>query len=421
MKIKNSFQTFLALLGTTFSFSFLTADSPYSHKPRDYSPPDSVPQTSWMYMVDIQKFQRKWKKPPPEWMLRGIRKELAPFYSKKITQEALHETFQQVHPLSYTRYRIFHNKIYRSGPDLFGLDSYFRTLGRLADYPGVPDLPDIDFILGQRDGVPMNYDPPDYWITPDFQDQAPIFAFARSESAPYVVCVPDAFTIAEWKKLSQEILANNSLYPWSAKEKKAFWRGQPSDFLRALPPHLLLETYSSQPRCILCALSLLYPEEIDAGFNAPGPSPTYLWEKFQPYTKTGVFPEKHLRYAYLPVLDGAMCTFPGYLWRLLSNSVTFKHPGGVQWFYEGLEPYVHYIPIDYRLENLLDQLNWAKFHDNECQKIAENATHFVLENVMMEDIYLYQMLVFLEYAKCQAFDGSHLRYTKKESQWTRIR
>lgn len=419
----------LPLLFSISILTSLTAGSPYHTLPRKYNPPESVPHSSWMFTVDIPKFQTKWKTETPSWMIRGIQKELAPFYHKKITQDSIAKTFEILTPPDApkryvaARFRIIDNRVYRMGWEgPFGYDRFFRTLGRLCDYPGVPDLPNIDFILSQLDGIPMKYDPPDFWITQNFEDQAPVMSFARSKEAPYILCIPDVFTLNEWHILSKEIYSSSSNINWEEKKKKAFWRGQPSDFHRALQPVEIVRDYPNQPRHIICDLSKRYPDLIDAGFNAPGAAPTYLWNSLDHLTKTGVNPVGHLEFAYLPVLDGAMCTWPGYLWRLLSNSVAFKHPGGIQWFYEGLQPYVHYIPIDYRLENLPEQIEWAQSHDEKCSEIIKAANEFVLNYVMMEDLYFYQLLLFLEYAKCQDFDTrAFRREVEKDSRWVRIR
>ena len=43
------------------------------------------------------------------------------------------------------------------------------------------------------------------------------------------------------------------------------------------------------------------------------------------------------------------------------------------WYNEYLKPYVHYVPVDHDLENLIEQIKWCKTHDIECQKIVDNA------------------------------------------------
>jgi len=60
----------------------------------------------------------------------------------------------------------------------------------------------------------------------------------------------------------------------------------------------------------------------------------------------------HVKYKYLLDIDGNTCTWPHCYELLLSNSVMFKQESkDIQWFYRGILPYEHYVPIsnDYRI------------------------------------------------------------------------
>lgn len=430
--------TMKRMLALFFLFAQVYAESPHPVQPHEYIAPD-LPSKSFFYTVDIEKLQARLAQPIPEWMVERVQKELAPFKEIPISQEALKATFAHIITSSgvaphYVRYRIVNRKIYRYGPVVPGVDHYhlvildahLRTLARFCDYPRIPDLPDVDFILNLSDGIPCAGDSSDFWIMKERKDQAPVFTFARKDQAPYLISLPgDRFTLPEWWELSQRIHSTNGHYAWKNKKKKAIWRGQPTDF----SPHFywcaeeeIVKHYSEQPRYRLCALSLLHPDLIDAGFNAPGNSPSALINFIKSCMKTGMSPSDHLSCAYLPVLDGAMCTYPGYLWRLLSNSVVFKQEAGTsQWFYDALKPYVHYIPVHHNMDNLVDQIIWAKNHDKECQAIAARAKQFVQDHLMYDGIYLYQLYQLLEYKKCQAFSSEDLANTPHDPQWVRIR
>ena len=80
----------------------------------------------------------------------------------------------------------------------------------------------------------------------------------------------------------------------------------------------------------------------------------------------------------------------------MSNSVVLKQiTPNRQWYYGGLEPYRHYIPVKADLSDLMEKINWAQEHDEEAKEIAEQATQFVKNNLMIEDtfLYLYQLLL----------------------------
>ncbi len=416
-------------------FAFCSVTSVLEGQKTPYNPPPGMPDGTWIYVVDTPTFQRKWALPIPEWMVTRITQELAPFINSKISQRALDRTFAKIAPVCPrdTRYRIINGAIYRYGPDPYGFgDYYLRGVVHCASLEGVPDFPNVDFIFHQGDGIPIApgfFHPPYFWVTEDFKDQAPILSYARSKDAHYIISIPDRFTIpaSAWSKLIPAILHQNEQIPWEKKIKKAFWRGTTTDFRRhAIGAYTLQEVeeiYSSRARWILCDFSLKRPDLVDAGFNVVHDPAVNLATFVRPMMKEGVSPAGHLNYAYLPVLDGYTSTFPGYLWRLLSNSVALKQEtSDSQWFYDALKPYVHYIPIQENMEDLEQVILWARDHDEECQQISANARKFVLENLMMEDLYLYQLLVFLEYAKYQDFDLQDLlEETTNDSKWIRIR
>lgn len=385
-------------------------------------PPKKGDTSHRLATVNRAKFKEKLAQPIPKWIEESVCASLAPFQEKGISQRALTATYEKIQKEApnapyFCRYRILDQKIYRKGEDLSQMDHFFRTLLLLTP------VPDVDFILSQCDGIPLDDAPMNFWIPEDQEEQSPLFAFAKAKGALNVICIPDRFTIPEWPNLIREILQANGQYPWERKKRMAVWRGQPSDSFRRLwESSFLMQHYQTRPRYLLCSLSQMYPDFIDAGFNAPGGIPQVLIEGVLPLMKPGFSPSDHLTCAYLPVLDGAMCTFPGYLWRLLSNSLPLKQEAMTeQWFYSALRPYVHYLPIQEDLSNLIEQIDWARSHDEECRKMAEAGTEFVLSNLMPEDLYLYQSYLLEQYAACQKLQGKDLREeTEKDPSWAKI-
>ena len=50
------------------------------------------------------------------------------------------------------------------------------------------------------------------------------------------------------------------------------------------------------------------------------------------------------------------------------------------------------------IDDLDRKLEWAKTHDKEVKKIAEESTKLMAERMRMEDVYCYMYRLFLEYA-----------------------
>ncbi|MEI8365360.1 MAG: glycosyl transferase family 90 [Parachlamydiaceae bacterium] len=89
---------------------------------------------------------------------------------------------------------------------------------------------------------------------------------------------------------------------------------------------------------------------------------------------------------------------------LWSNSVVLKQTSdNIQWYYLGIKPYEHYIPVANNFSDLIDKIKWAKEHDNEARQIALNGTQFVLNNLRKENTQLYLFLLLTKYAELQKF------------------
>ena len=85
-----------------------------------------------------------------------------------------------------------------------------------------------------------------------------------------------------------------------------------------------------------------------------------------------------LHYKYLLSLEGNDVS-TGLKWMLYSNSVVFMPPPTtVSWAMEDLlVPFYHYIPVEPGGSNLLEMVQWARAHDEECQRISQQATQYM--------------------------------------------
>ena len=343
----------------------------------------------------------------PAWAKEQISGDFSDFIAHGITKEALDQTFAKIESQNIFayRYRIIDDEIFRIGKEDGRAEIFEKNLRKIAKSVR---LPNVDFIICMMDGVPENYVPNDFWIVenPDFQ--APLLAWAKKESAKKVVLVPDIFMSLRdsWQRRVETIQKHYEIIPWERKIKKAFWRGTASD------KGYTIDNYLQKPRFLLSRASLEAPEKVDAGFfQTNDPFFTQLFLQmglFRSYTSI----EEHLEYKYLPVLDGYMCTYPGYQWRLLSGSLTLKQESDeIQYFYSALHPYVHYLPIKNDMSDLLEKIDWAIDHDEECKRIAQSARDFAQRNLMLDSVYSYLYCVLKTYASFQTFD---LRKTRVE-------
>jgi hypothetical protein len=335
----------------------------------------------------LQQFRKKISSPPPVWMQRQIENDLC---VKKISLSAIESTQQVIREkkIEYTnRYRIVNRKLYRyldpitskiqekwSEEQRAPIDWFEMGIKTLLEMASIPNL---DFIVTHRDGT---FEP--FYLVEDPSNQAPILGWAKLKSTPYLVLIPDYRSLSSvWyndiKKLREEKYFNGPKTSWDHKQPAAFWRGALTE-----PIH----------RLQIAVLSNQFPNLIDAGIIEGN--------LFSQLKKPPASYEEHLQYKYLPVLDGVMCTYPGYQWRLLSDAVVFKQESDqIQWFYGALEPFVHYVPIKQDLSDLVERICWARANDNFCKKISANATDFATKNLMYDDVYCYLYYVLIAYSR----------------------
>ena len=86
-------------------------------------------------------------------------------------------------------------------------------------------------------------------------------------------------------------------------------------------------------------------------------------------------------------------------WKHFSNSVIFKPDSRwVQWYYAAMEPYVHYIPVNKNLDDLVESLQWALQHDEQAKAIAQNCRDFALTHMTLTHDLVYLYYVIMKYS-----------------------
>jgi hypothetical protein len=229
------------------------------------------------------------------------------------------------------------------------------------------------------------------------QNSVPIFTFSANKKAINVALIPDceALNPIDRRYLIQAIQKASLMHPWSSKKATIFWRGTPTG--EDETARITARSWIN-PRHQLVQMSLNHPAWINAEFTytyrasdyqkneqglPPVSSPVY-WEKILPVSKP-VHPKAHLLYRYLIDIDGYSSCFSRTFWILLSNSILLKQvTDNRQWFYQGLEPYVHFIPLESDLSNLEEQYKWCLEREQECRRISKEASQFALNYLTYE-------------------------------------
>jgi hypothetical protein len=114
--------------------------------------------------------------------------------------------------------------------------------------------------------------------------------------------------------------------------------------------------------------------------------------------------EDHNKYKYVAWLDGnGPCS--GRSEKLVSgNSLLFKLESEyVEFYYSGLKLRKHYMPLKADMSDLVDQLAWARSHDDEARKMASQM-HDFSNQLSPESIACYLQGLLERYASLLTYD-----------------
>ncbi len=332
--------------------------------------------------------------PPPQWMYDQIHADLAKYSASGIDVRALDREMEREQETGFerqlVRYKIRGNQIavsdYLNPPPATSLRIQWVTeaIERLAKEVS---LPDTDFIVTMHDAL-------------DNQPlEAPVFAFAKDPAtSPMVVLIPDFEALHGRPSTLRHVMAANARFPWETKWEKSVWRGSRTGSVAgaAFTP----ESFLQYPRSKTVHLSLENPELIDARFTTHAQEGGELHARFPDYFGNFLSEQDQIPYKYQLLIDGNSCAYAGAYWRWFSNCVVLKQSStNIQWYYEALSPFVHYIPVDHDMGNLVERLRWARDHDAEAKSISMQAQGFALENLNDYRIMQYLYLTLTEYSR----------------------
>ncbi|KAI8608243.1 glycosyl transferase family 90-domain-containing protein [Chytriomyces sp. MP71] len=205
--------------------------------------------------------------------------------------------------------------------------------------------------------------------------------------------------------------------PWEAKQTVLFWRGATTggklsldtpwrkygrirlmQWLQSvwMPKHPGSTFDASQEQAPLLAQNL----SVDLGFNE-------IVQEYNPEISEAIEREfglkgrvefdKAVRFKYLLVVDGN--SWPSRLQQYLqTNSVVLYNGIFTDFYTANLKPMVHYVPIKLDYSDLEEKMDWLQQHDEEAQKIVQNAQELLRKWGNMNQMRCYIALLLLEYS-----------------------
>jgi hypothetical protein len=208
---------------------------------------------------------------------------------------------------------------------------------------------------------------------------APILTTSKDSSKNIerdLILIPDYMSLEDIPKLTPRILKANETYPWNQKDETILWRGGHADISGFR--HAVVEYSQQHPNSMVDAKFVIAKDE------------------YMP-------PEMQIRAKYLLNIDGHTAAWTRPIWQLLSNSVFLKQESPLtQWYYQALQPDVHYIAVNNNPAQLEPTI--SKYADEQLRLIAANGSEFAKENLTIDDMLAYIIMALQKYQALQ-LDG----------------
>jgi len=149
-------------------------------------------------------------------------------------------------------------------------------------------------------------------------------------------------------------------------------------------------TKENNPRLKAAYMSTITPPEddiplLDAGITNWNPRARKLQGmrylqaidvKKQPPLVSKLSPQEQSNYKYIINIDGHVTAFRLSLELSFGSVILLVKSNYHIWYMNMLKPYVHYVPVESDLSDLIEKIRWCRSNDAKCQEIASNALQF---------------------------------------------
>ncbi|KNC87174.1 hypothetical protein SARC_00702 [Sphaeroforma arctica JP610] len=317
--------------------------------------------------------------------------------TKETTQNALASTRLGI------LYQIIDGKLYRSGGIsedkrcVFSMrcDGVEHMLHAVLDTHKERPMPNVEFVLNERD-YPM--------ITAQSEVALPVFSFSRNsrfldimypnwsffKGGPCVKTEPGC--LGRWDLKIESMSRSADRYPWVEKLELAFFRG----------------SRTSNQRDPLVLLSREHPYLAEAGYVK-----NQAWKSIadtlgrEPAEDVSL--DDHCKFKYLFNFKGVAASFR-FRHLFLCGSLVFHVLSGeddwLEFFYPGMQPWVHYIPVKPDFSDGQQLIEWAMRYDALAKVVAENGQRFIIDHLRMEDVHGYWYHLLRKYSKLLSYEPS---------------
>lgn len=192
-----------------------------------------------------------------------------------------------------------------------------------------------------------------------------------------VAAIPDhRFYTERGNSSLRATIHDESLDDWSMKRSLAFWRGTTSG---RIDEKIGKTSIENLPRYKLCKLSVNNAEMLDARISkisrrASGDVKDEVLEKMRVEGVWGDVVDftEFSHYKYLVEIDGNVTPWSFFQKLMMGSCVLRVESDRKQWFYHQLVKWVHYVPVQQDMSDLIEKIQWCKDNDDQAREIAKN-------------------------------------------------
>ena len=329
----------------------------------------------------------------PQWMANQINADLAPFRNKPISFRNMLDFYHSDSPYPILiKATIINNQLFIETKENYNgnirVEAFEQSLQKICN---MGPLPDVVLLISQEDGFFWDYS----------QGEVPIFAQSKEKGA-CALLLPDFEALRSAYQVLKGTDITSYTPKWQGKKSQLIWRGSTAQLGWRIP--LILENLSYFSRVSLCHLSEQYPALINAKFTIFAQGAEFI-PSLQDFKGDWISYKKQVEYKYHILIDGNVSSYTCSGWRFFINSLIFKPESQwIQWYYDALQPYVHYVPVEANLADLPQKIQWAIHHDKDAKMIAGNAREFALTHLTLPTSLLYLYYLIWEYSKLNFVD-----------------
>lgn len=225
----------------------------------------------------------------------------------------------------------------------------------------------------------------------DGEDSGPgLVSFCSRD--PDAILIPDHLFVLSGGYKEHRALARANAMPWEARSDWIVWRGATNGIGTIAKPRLSFDDSELRARVRLC-LALRDALKVDAKLHAVTDSRNLALDT-ERLGKAGILGDYLSPLAWHGLkfaldIDGHSNAWSNLFLRLLMGCCVLKVASGQgyrQWYYDALEPWLHYVPVESDLCDLHERIAWCRANLAACREIAARGQELAMGRDLASEI-----------------------------------